>query len=204
MLVIAHLAEIRRPTQHLCQLFRLDDAATIHDNLPGQRVLLAFLVHQRRHRVVRVVAVKSPDAILNVGSGGDTANHHHLLRIDACDTKKSIFVDRFQRRGQIHQLGFMLAQLDQRQHLRPPIVNGFQYDVAFVHYDTVQQTQRLLPINKILKRLLDNALGCHDNNLRSVGRPLCHPRLTSNTGGTAPIHHIETQRIQQHHHDGHA
>ena len=161
-------------------------------------------MHQRRHRVVRVVAVKSPDAILNVRSGGNTANYHHLLRIDAYDTKKSIFVDRFQRRGQIHQLGFMLAQLDQRQHLRPPIVDGFQHNVAFVHHDTVQQTQRLLPINKILKRLLDNALECHDDNLRSVGGPLCHPRLTSNAGGTAPIHYIGTQRIQQHHHDSYA
>ena len=98
----------------------------------------------------------------------------------------------------------MLAQLDQRQHLRPLIVDGFQYDVAFIHYDTIQQTQHLLPVDKILKRLLDNALGCHDNNLRSVDGPLYHPRLTSNAGGTAPIHYIGTQRIQQHHHDGHA
>ena len=98
----------------------------------------------------------------------------------------------------------MLAQLDQRQHLRPPIVDRFQYNVAFVHHDAVQQTQRLLPVNKILKRLLDNALGCHDNNLRSVGEPLCYPRLTSNTSSTVPIHHIGTQRIQRHHHDGHA
>ena len=102
VLVVAHLAEIRRPTQYLCQLFRLGDAATIHDNLLRQWVLLAFLVHQRRHRVVRVVAVKSPDAILNIGSGGGTANYHHLLWIDAYDTKKSIFVGGFQRRGQIH------------------------------------------------------------------------------------------------------
>ena len=125
VLVVAHLAEIRRPTQHLCQLFRLGDATTIHDNLPRQRVLLAFLVHQRHHRVVRVVAVKSPDAILNIRSGGSTTNYHHLLQIDACDAKKSIFVSGFQRRGQIHQLGFMLAQLDQRQHLGPPIVDEF-------------------------------------------------------------------------------
>ena len=59
-------------------------------------------MYQRRHRVVRVVAIKSLDAILNIGSGGDTANHYHLLRIDIYDAKKSIFVGGFQRRGQIH------------------------------------------------------------------------------------------------------
>ena len=65
----------------------------------------------------------------------------------------------------------------------------------------VQQIQRLLLINKILKRLLDNALEYYNNDLYFVDRLLYHLCLISNVGGTAPIHYIETQRIQRHHHD---